>query len=125
MPDYTLHHLHHEASDVDAAVRFYQDNFHAELTERTERDGVQWARLKLGNVSLNVTDRGKLDVALQTYRGLDHFGIHTSDFDATIATLRANGVNFFLEPTAPRPGIRVAFVSGPDNVKIELLQISA
>ena len=124
MAELTLHHLHHEAGDVDEAVKFYVDNFAGELTERFEQDGVQWARVKLAGAMLNVTDRGQADVALGVYRGFDHFGIHTTDFDETIATLKGNGVDFFIEPISPRPGVRIAFVSGPDNIKIEVLSVS-
>ena len=124
MANYTLHHIHHEAADVDAAAEFYVQNFAGEITERTERQGVQWARVLVGGVKLNITDRAHVEVGLKTYRGLDHFGIHTSDFDETIAQLRANGVPFYVEPTSPRPGTRIAFVSGPDNVKIEVLCIA-
>ena len=59
MATFSLHHIHHETADVDATVAFYQRNFQAELIERTVRDGVQWARVKFGDVSLNVTDRGE------------------------------------------------------------------
>ena len=125
MASYDLHHLHHETTDVDATVAFYQQNFDAELTERFEREGVQWARITIGGASLNVTDRGKFDVDLGIYNGLDHFALQTNDLDETVASLKANGVNFFVEPTSPAPGVRVAFVSGPDNVKIEILQIDS
>lgn len=123
MATYQLHHIHHETTDVDATAAFYQENFSAELTERFERDGVQWARLNIGGASLNVTDRGKIDVPLGLLHGLDHFCLRTSDFDETVAALKANGVHFFTEPKSPRPGTQVAFVSGPDNVKIEILHI--
>jgi catechol 2,3-dioxygenase-like lactoylglutathione lyase family enzyme len=120
----TLHHLHHEAEDVDEAVKFYVDNFAGELIERFEQNGVQWARVEVADAMLNVTDRGQSDVSLGVYRGLDHVEIHTTDFDETIATLKDNGVNFFIEPMSPRPGVRIAFVSGPDNVKVEVLSVS-
>ena len=42
MANYTLHHIHHETVDVDMTTAFYTDNFNAEVTERIERDGVQW-----------------------------------------------------------------------------------
>lgn len=124
MPDYQLHHIHHEAADVDVAARFYVDNFDAEVTERSVSEGGwQSARVRLGNLQINITDRAEHDVGLRSYRGLDHMGIHTSDFDATVATLRNNGVNFFIEPFSPRDGLQVAFVSGPDDIKIEVLQV--
>ena len=45
MAELTLHHLHHEASDVDAAAQFYVDNFGGVVTERVEKQGVQCAHL--------------------------------------------------------------------------------
>jgi len=124
MTTFSLHHVHHETADVDGTVTFYQQHFHGELAERTVRDGVQWARVKIGDFMLNVTDRGETDVALGRYNGLDHIGIHTSDFDATVNALKEAGVKFFVEPVSPAPGIRVAFIAGPDNTKIEILQVS-
>lgn len=124
MAELTLHHIHHETADVDATVAFYVDNFAGEIAERTVRNGVQWARVKLAGAMLNVTDRGNADVELTRYNGLDHIGLHTSDFDETIGALKASGVKFFVEPMSPAPGIQIAFVAGPDNVKIEILQVS-
>lgn len=125
MPNLSFHHLHHEAADVDAAAAFYVECLGGELTERVERDGVQWARVSLGGMMLNITDRADAGLSLGLYQGLDHFGVHTSDFDTTMADLRASGVEFFIEPHSPKPGVQVAFVSGPDNVKIEILQVGS
>jgi len=125
MAELNLHHIHHEALDVDVAAKFYVDNFAAAVTERFERDGVQWARVALAGTMLNITDRAERNIDLSLYRGFDHIGIHTDNFDETIDGLRANGVNFFIEPVSPKPGVQVAFVSGPDNVKIEILSIAA
>lgn len=125
MPQVTLHHVHHEAADVDVAAAFYVDNFDAKLDERIERDGVQWARVSIGGSMLNITDRAQAAAARGLHRGLDHIGIHTSDFDTTVATLRNNGVAFYVEPFSPRPGAWIAFVTGPDDVKIEVLCLSA
>ena len=123
MAEFQLHHIHHEAADVDAAVAFYQDNFGAVLEERTVRNGEQWARVKLGGTLLNISDRATTQVGLERYQGIDHFALHTSDFAGTVANLKANGVHFFTEPTSPRPGVEIAFISGPDNIKIELMHL--
>jgi len=122
--EFHLHHIHHEAADVDAAVTFYEKNFQAVLEERTVRNGEQWARIRLGGTLLNISDRATTQVGLERYQGIDHFAIHTSDFAGTVAALKANGVNFFTEPMSPRPGVDIAFISGPDNIKIELMHIS-
>jgi catechol 2,3-dioxygenase-like lactoylglutathione lyase family enzyme len=121
MAQYRLHHIHHEAADVDATVQFYTKNFAAQLDERTERNGVQWARMTLGNTLLNITDRATSQIGLERYQGLDHFALHTSNFDETVAILKSNGVHFWAEPMSPRPGTNIAFISGPDNIKIELI----
>ena len=124
MADFQLHHIHHEAADVDAAVTFYEKNFQAVLEERTVRNGEQWARIRLGGTLLNISDRATTQVGLERYQGIDHFALHTSDFAGAVAALKANGVNFFTEPMSPRPGVEIAFISGPDNIKIELMQLS-
>ena len=124
MADFQLHHIHHEAADVDAAVTFYEKNFQAVLEERTVRNGEQWARIRLGGTLLNISDRATTEVGLERYQGIDHFALHTSDFAGAVAALKANGVNFFTEPMSPRPGVEIAFISGPDNIKIELMQLS-
>ena len=124
MANYRLQHIHHESADVDATVQFYEKNFNGVLKERVERGGVQWARVDVGGVLINVTDRATKQYDLDLYQGLDHFALQTSDFDETITNLKANGVTFFSEPRSPRPGVQVAFIAGPDNIKIEIMQMS-
>lgn len=121
MASYELHHIHHETLDVDATAAFYTDNFHGEILERVETDGVQWARILVGGVKIFVTNRGTFDIGLGSFNGLDHFCLHTDDFDGAIASLKANNVNFVIEPSSPKPGSHFAFISGPDNIKIEIL----
>ena len=45
--------------------------------------------------------------------------------DQVVAELKAKGAEFTMEPTSIRPGIRICFVRGPENVAIELLERSA
>ncbi|MCH9674664.1 MAG: VOC family protein [Gammaproteobacteria bacterium] len=125
MANYTFHHVHHEASDVDKAVEFYQRNFDGVLQERNGKGGVQRAKMIVGGAMINITDRADTRVGLSRYQGLDHFAFRTDDFEATMARLRENGVNIWQEPESPVPGVRVVFISGPDDVKIEVLQIDA
>ena len=74
---------------------------------------------------INITDRADTRVGLSRYQGLDHFAFLTDDFEATMARLRENGVNIWQGPESPVPGVQVVFISGPDDVKIELLQIDS
>jgi catechol 2,3-dioxygenase-like lactoylglutathione lyase family enzyme len=55
------------------------------------------------------------------YQGLDHFGLSVTGIDAVCAELKAKGAEFTREPTTIRPGVRIAFLRGPEGVSIELL----
>ena len=57
-----------------------------------------------------------------THDGLDHIGFTVTGIDAVCAGLKGKGAVLTLEPTTIRPGVRIAFVKGPDNVSIELLE---
>ena len=59
------------------------------------------------------------------YQGLDHIGLRVIDLDATVSELKSKGARFTMEPTTIRPGVRIAFMRGPENVSIELLQRDA
>ena len=46
----------------------------------------------------------------------------TQPLDAVCDALKAKGAVFTRGPETIRPGTRIAFLSGPDNVSIELLE---
>ena len=54
--------------------------------------------------------------------GADHFGLQVADVDAAIAELRKRGVTIDVEPYDFTPGSRIAYVRGPDGVRIQLVQ---
>ena len=54
--------------------------------------------------------------------GLDHFGLTTDDLEGAVKELKAKGVAFTMEPREIRPGTKIAFITAPQNVSIELLQ---
>ena len=56
------------------------------------------------------------------HQGLDHFGLRVENLDDAAAELKAKGANFTSEPHEIRPGVRIAFVVAPGNIRIELLE---
>ena len=54
--------------------------------------------------------------------GLDHFGLKVTGIDAIVADLKKKGAEFTMEPNDIRPGVRIAFLRGPEGVSIELLE---
>ena len=53
---------------------------------------------------------------------LDHYGIRTDDLEKAVAELKAQGVQFTMEPRALRPDVKISFLRTPDGVSIELQQ---
>jgi catechol 2,3-dioxygenase-like lactoylglutathione lyase family enzyme len=43
-------------------------------------------------------------------------------FGAKLADLKAKGAEFGVEPETIRPGVRIAYVRGPENARIELVE---
>jgi predicted enzyme related to lactoylglutathione lyase len=122
MPKYTFNHVHHETKDVNTAVTFYKDLFGATADPAFERGGATWVPVHIGNTQITVTDRDFSDMELGRYQGLDHFALTTDDFDATLADIEKNSVSIWMGPVQLENGMRIVFINGPDNIKIELME---
>jgi catechol 2,3-dioxygenase-like lactoylglutathione lyase family enzyme len=54
--------------------------------------------------------------------GLEHFGFHTEDLAADLERLQKADVRVVLPLTEVVGGTRLAYIEGPDDVLIELVQ---
>lgn len=127
MPTFTLDHLHLRSPDPDKTGAFYTAHFGAEIIGRVETADMLRVMLDIGGLKLFV-ERVPPDTPghpAAPVMGLEHIGLAVTDVDAAIETLRRNGVEITMEPTSPRPGLRIAFLRGPENVMIELLDRNA
>jgi len=117
----TFDHIHLFTRDPEATATFYERMFGAEVIRSTSR-----IDLKLGGANifiLDVSDNPKAGAGpAHPHQGLDHFGLQVKNIDAVCAELKSKGAMFSLEPAAIRPGTRIAFVTEPDGVSIELLE---
>ena len=123
MPNYTFNHVHHETKDVDEAVAWYKKLFNATSDAPFERGGATWVPVHIGATQITVTDREFTDMDLGRYQGYDHFALNTDDFDHTLADIEQQGVEIWMGPVALENGMRIIFINGPDNVKIELMEL--
>ena len=123
MPNYTFNHIHHETKDVDEAVAWYKKLFNATSDAPFERGGATWVPVHIGATQITVTDREFTDMDLGRYQGYDHFALNTDDFDQTLADIEQQGVEIWMGPVALENGMRIVFINGPDNVKIELMEL--
>ena len=123
MPNYTFQHIQHEATEVQAAVDFYQRVFDATADEPFERGGATWVAVHIGGVQVTVTDRDFSGMDLGRYQGLDHFALTSDDFDATMARLEETDTAIWAGPLQLEDGQRIVFINGPDHVKIEIMEM--
>jgi catechol 2,3-dioxygenase-like lactoylglutathione lyase family enzyme len=127
MIDYSYDHLHLASADAFGTAQWFADNFGAVVTSPwTEPNGVQHVMVNLNGVDIFVKSRAEKPTVESNSRrayGLEHFSILSSDIDAAVAALKANGVTFVADISAtPLPGVRHAFLSGPDDILIELME---
>ncbi len=90
-------------------------------TAPVDRDGVPWAFVDIGGTMITVTSREASGVDLGRLKGLDHIGLTTDDFDATMARIEELGVGIWAGPLVAGDK-RVVFINGPDNIKFELIE---
>ena len=117
-------HFHLRSPDPEAAAAFYATRLGAIITGRLDNAGALRVVLSLGGIQLFIeaVPATTPHTPAAPFVGIEHFGVLVADLDAACAELRAHGVKFLVEPMAPRPGMKIAFIEGPDGVRIELLQ---
>lgn len=127
MATYTWDHIHLRSPNPEATAAFYERMFDAEVI-RTMQEGKPRIDLKVGGADVfiaPVTPGDGVNAPPTTpYQGLDHFGLKVKGIDAIVADLKKKGAEFTMEPTTIRPGVRIAFLRGPEGVSIELLERS-
>jgi catechol 2,3-dioxygenase-like lactoylglutathione lyase family enzyme len=121
-----FHHVHLRSADPDSALKWYQNVFGGESASLKGRlNG-----LRYGTVWLLVAraDQGQKLAATQG-RSIDHLGFAFPDLDAAAVEMKKKGVSFQAEPrpftNAAGQNMKISFVVGPDDVRIEVVQPKA
>ncbi len=125
MGRFTYEHIHLRSPDPEATAQYYARMFDAEIIRSKPVDGAPRIDLNLGGqkVFIALAQPDKTNAAPQApYFGLEHIGLTVSDIDAIAAELQAKGADFTMQPTTIRPGVRIAFLRGPEGVLVELIQ---
>jgi catechol 2,3-dioxygenase-like lactoylglutathione lyase family enzyme len=117
-------HVHLRSRDAVAAAKFYVTMFGARETDRIGADPVQRVILDLGGLTVFI-EQAPADAypAAQTpCVGIEHIGLRVEDIETALDDLTSRGVRIRTGITARGPGLRIAFVEGPDGALIELLE---
>src|SRR5688500_4847546 len=122
-------HHHVNATDPAAHKKFWADALGG-VVAKVGTDGREVIRIPnvwicMGSQAAQGSSKGST---------ADHIGVSVSNLDATLARVKANGFRVATAEESPAsynvkgdianpgPGTRLAFVFGPDDVKVELLE---
>jgi lactoylglutathione lyase len=126
MPTYSYDHIHFRSEDPRAARKFWEDTFGATVVRESDLGGAPSFTFDLNGMRFQVSGRAKgenpVKGGTEPRYGLDHFGLLVDSMDAAEAELRSKGVEFICDPWEIRPGVKIAFVRGPDDISIELAE---
>ena len=126
---YLINHVHIRSADPSASADWYAEHFGAtKVSEREVMPGTVTISMDMGSpVRLNISSQvaGSSDerASAELNRlGLEHFGFDVEDIQSDIDRLSAAGVRVVLPITEVAGGAKLAYIEGPDDVLIELVQ---
>ncbi len=126
MARYRQDHIHLRSRDPEATARYYHDMFDAKIVETVQTDGRPRVDVDIDGMTICIAraqpDQDIPSAPDRPYVGLDHFGLRVDDLEAAAAELRKRGAEFFSQPRLLRPGLRIAFLRAPDDVRIEIVE---
>jgi predicted enzyme related to lactoylglutathione lyase len=121
-PEYLgFHHIHLSTMEPAKTLAWYASTFGGKATKMKDMlDGVLY-----GGVWLLAVQAKEQPAATQK-RAIDHLGFAFPDLDMAAKEIKAKGITFDTEPralTPPSPSsVKISFVIGPDNVRIEVVE---
>ena len=120
-----LDHIHFYCGDIEKTAAYFRDVFGARELSREKRPNSVLVRMDIQGAIIALmavppesdqfdTGKGK--------RGLDHIGFKVKNLRAALDELKAKGVRITQDLTVLPSGLKMAFVEGPDGIRIELLE---
>ena len=118
-------HVHLRSPDPEAAARFYVEVLVARDTGRMQVRSALRRMVGLGGLNIFIET---VPVATPMpppapFIGLEHMDFAVANLDAFVAQLAEHGVPLLGEVIEQvRPGVRIAFIEGPDHACIEVIE---
>lgn len=126
---FEFNHVHLKTPDPEKTANWYVTAFNFEIVRDRVRDsGDRFITCKTRDgVTVNIsgarTNETMGEGDADAHWGLEHFGINVDDLEAEIERLVALGAVVKQGPSDVSNRPRIAFIAGPDNTRIELLQL--
>jgi methylmalonyl-CoA/ethylmalonyl-CoA epimerase len=128
-----IYHLGYAVRDIEAASRFYEENFGVVPGEPevVEEQGIVAAMFSVGDSTIELVQPTRPDSPVGKFlakrgEGVHHVAFEVEDLQETLAELRRNGVELIdEEPRRGAGGTRIAFVhpKGAFGVLTELVEL--
>jgi lactoylglutathione lyase len=126
---YRINHIHLKAPDPRKTAEWYARAFGFRIVNDEVRVfGDRFVRCMSedGGMAVNIsgarTDERLLPGEARAHFGLEHFGFDSTDIEADIRRLEGLGARLLEGPTQVPNGPRIAFLQGPDDTRLELVQ---
>ena len=126
---YRINHIHLKAPDPRKTAEWYVTAFGFRIAgDEVRVFGDRFVRcvsedgLMAVNISGARTSERMLPGEARAHWGLEHFGLDTEDLEADIRRLEGLGASLLEGPTQVPNGPRIAFLQGPDNTRLELVE---
>ncbi|MFH1560250.1 MAG: VOC family protein [Chloroflexota bacterium] len=126
MATYEYDHIHLRSPDPLKTAQWYERMFGARIIETPQPSGANRVELDLNGLVILVAGALSPGEELQglksSHYGLDHFGLKVENLEEAAAELKSKGVEFTMEPRTTPTGLKIAFVRGPEDVRIEVVE---
>lgn len=127
MVKFWFDHLHIVVPDPERVADFFTKAFGAEKVSTDKLpDGRIRAELRISGGRMIINTPPPKDSRVQDNPqgryGTEHFGMKVDDLEHALQQCRDAGGKVTMEATQIRPGTRIAFFMGPDNILVELLE---
>lgn len=126
MPSYGYDHIHLRSPDPMKAAQFYQRMFDARIIETPQPSGPSRIDVDINGLMVFIAGALPSGEEVQGLRdphyGLDHFGLRVENLDEAVSDLKSRGAEFAVEPRTLPSGVKIAFVRGPDDVRVEVVE---
>ena len=123
---YAFHHVHLKAPDPKKTAEWFVRAFGFRVVSEADQffvcettDGVT---VNISGARADQPDLGPGDA--NPHFGLEHFGMTVDDLDEEIERLTGMGAELMEAPRTVPSGTKFAFIKGPDDVRMELMQLS-
>ena len=127
---FRINHIHIKATDPRKTAEWWARAFAFKIvSDETRVFGDRFVRCLAEDGSMTVSiSNARTGETLgpgnaAAHFGLEHFAIETENIDADIARLQELGAQLQERPIQAPNGVRFAFLSAPDEVRFELVEL--